>query len=410
MFCVSCGRATPNGATFCPGCGKQSQKKGPFTITCTYCRASNPYDAMFCWYCGRQLPREENIVDFIPFIPSPPLPGGVQPPVGNVPTVQGTPQTSDVPMVQGAPSTLNAPPMGQISSQRAASSSTQIGAKGAASSSAPASAENAALAPGQAGLQGVAPSVGQAVASSGQPAASSASQTAGKQTTPAQSPSPAQPSLSGASSGQAVAPSGQPAASSGHQAAASSAPRTFISRLTAQRMASGGIKVAGHISRRAFMLGLAGGAVAVAAGTGTILYLNRPTSGGSTSGGPTSGGSSSGGSTSGGPTSGGPSPEQTVTTYFDAINRKDAQTAWDQLSTHYQSQYGSKEAFFRSVAQGSGIQNNTLSLTQEDSSTATVVATQIGGSCSGGQLAIPLVIESGVWKIDALRIAKPCPQ
>src|SRR5258708_6540368 len=73
MFCVSCGRATPNGATFCPGCGKQSQKKGPFTITCTYCRASNPYDAMFCWYCGRQLPREENIVDFIPFIPSPPF-------------------------------------------------------------------------------------------------------------------------------------------------------------------------------------------------------------------------------------------------------------------------------------------------------------------------------------------------
>ena len=400
MFCVSCGRATPNGATFCPGCGKQSQKKGPFTITCTYCRASNPYDAMFCWYCGRQLPREENIVDFIPFIPSPPLPGGVQPPVGNVPTVQGTPQTSDVPMVQGAPSTLNAPPMGQISSQRAASSSTQIGAKGAASSSAPASAENAALAPGQAGLQGVAPSVGQAVASSGQPAASSASQTAGKQTTPAQSPSPAQPSLSGASSGQAVAPSGQPAASSGHQAAASSAPRTFISRLTAQRMASGGIKVAGHISRRAFMLGLAGGAVAVAAGTGTILYLNRPTSGGSTSGGPTSGGS-----TSEGPTSGGPSPVQTVTTYNAAVNNKDAQTAWNQLSTHYQSQFGNENSFGRSVVQSSAV-TYTLNLEREDSSTATVLETETSSPCPGAQDAILLVIENGVWKIDGRMVVK----
>src|SRR5258708_18415875 len=152
MFCISCGRASPENATFCPGCGKQFQKKGPFTIACTYCRTSNPEDAMFCWGCGRQLPREENIADFIPFIPSPPLPGGVQPPVGNVPTVQGTPQTSDVPMVQGAPSGLNAPPMGQISSQRAASSSTQIGAKGAASSSAPSHAENTDLATRQARL------------------------------------------------------------------------------------------------------------------------------------------------------------------------------------------------------------------------------------------------------------------
>lgn len=305
--------------------------------------------------------------------------------------VQGTPQTSDVPPVLGTPSGLNAPAMGQA------------GAQGVASSSAQAGAEKAALAHGQAGSQGAAPSVGQAAAPSGQAAAPSAPQTIGKQTTPAQSPSPTQPSHFAAPHGQPAAPSGQPAAPHG-QAATSSAPRTFVSHSAAPRMASGGIKVAGHISRRAFMLGVAGGAVAVAAGTGAILYLNRPASGG-----PSPAGSTSGGATSGRSTPAGPSPVPTVKTYFDAINRKDAQTAWDQLSTNYQSQYGSKEAFFRSVAQGSAY-DYTLSLTQEDSSTATVVATQVGGSCSGGQDAVPLVIENGVWKIDGLRIAKPCPQ
>ncbi len=124
--------------------------------------------------------------------------------------------------------------------------------------------------------------------------------------------------------------------------------------------------------------------MAVAAGTGAILYLNRSPSGG-------------------------PTPVQTVTTYNEAINRQDAQTAWDQLSTHYQSQYGSKEAFFRSVAQSSAISDYKLSLTQEDSSTATVVDTYTLSGCPGAQIAYLLVNENGVWKIDALRVAKPCP-
>jgi hypothetical protein len=378
MFCISCGKATPNGAAFCPGCGKRLQKKGPFTITCTYCRAGNPEDAMFCWSCGRQLSREEKIADFIPLIPNPPLPGGVQPTVGNAPMVEGTPQTRGVPTVLVTPSTLNAPPVGQIGSQRAALSSTQAGPKGAASSSTQIGAEKAALASGQAGSQGVAPSVGQAAASSGQPAAPSAPQAAGKQTTPAQSPSPAQPSLSASSSGQPAAPS---------------ALRTFVSQKPVQRVASGGVKVAGHISRRAFMLGLAGGAVAVAAGTGTILYLKRPVSGG-----PTSGGS----------TSADLAPVQTVRIYNEAINNHDSQTAWNQLSTHYQSQFGSENSFDRSVVQSSAV-TSTLSLEREDSSTATVLETETSSPCPGAQNAILLVMENGAWKIDGRTVVKPCP-
>lgn len=49
--CASCGTALPEGAKFCPGCGKPAVQKG----VCPVCGARAAEGAKFCAACGRPL-------------------------------------------------------------------------------------------------------------------------------------------------------------------------------------------------------------------------------------------------------------------------------------------------------------------------------------------------------------------
>ena len=65
MFCISCGSALPENATFCPVCGKKvtwevkSEGSGLRQIRCTYCGSSNvikiPTGQYRCEHCGTKF-------------------------------------------------------------------------------------------------------------------------------------------------------------------------------------------------------------------------------------------------------------------------------------------------------------------------------------------------------------------
>ncbi len=51
MICKFCNSLIPDGAMFCPSCGKRLDGKTP----CPECGAMNEENAMFCIFCGARM-------------------------------------------------------------------------------------------------------------------------------------------------------------------------------------------------------------------------------------------------------------------------------------------------------------------------------------------------------------------
>jgi hypothetical protein len=102
-------------------------------------------------------------------------------------------------------------------------------------------------------------------------------------------------------------------------------------------------------------------------------------------------------------------PQRTVSTFIDALNNNDFQTAYDQLSSNFQNQIGGVQQF-ENMYPNLGSATYTLNITQEDSSTAIVVWTQTDSACLGAQDTLHLVYENSAWKIDSISFDVPCSQ
>ena len=119
-------------------------------------------------------------------------------------------------------------------------------------------------------------------------------------------------------------------------------------------------------------MAIAGGTAAVVVG-GTLVYVSQSQS----------------------------SPEKTFQTYIDAMKNGDAQTAYNQLSSHLQSQVSEQQ--LASVVSNSGGYlngaNYTTSNVQVTGSTATaMVSVSVAGLTETAS--VQFVMENGAWKID----------
>ena len=311
---------------------------------CRYCGTANPSDSRFCRICGKQL--DGTTITLLPDSSTPvlPLPGipmsGVQSAAENVPLVQGVPQTSDVPSVPGTPSS----PGGHSS----AASSTPLSSPAPQESlhtphtSAPSAPSHITYPHPESHPHGYRPSH------------------------PPPEPHAEHPHLP---------PEPHPHAE--HHPLQHTRPLTEShSRSTPLRSAasqqalSTGVRVAGQISRRALFIAL-GGAVAVTVGVGTVVYVNNAIS----------------------------TPEKTITTFLEAVKRRDGQTAFEQLSSRLQNQLNEQQYISNINLVGGFIGSYTISDVQESGSTA-AASVSFTALILTANYSVELVNENGVWKID----------
>jgi hypothetical protein len=137
-----------------------------------------------------------------------------------------------------------------------------------------------------------------------------------------------------------------------------------------QQMVSTGAKVAGHISRRAFLIAL-GSVATVAVGAGAYVYVNNAIS----------------------------TPEKTISNFLDAIKRRDGQTAFEQLSSRLQSQENEQQYISNINLVGGFIGSYNISNVQQNDTTATATVS-ITAFIITANYSVALVKENGVWKID----------
>jgi hypothetical protein len=133
---------------------------------------------------------------------------------------------------------------------------------------------------------------------------------------------------------------------------------------------SAGVKVAGHISRRAFLIALSGVA-AVTVGVGTVVFVNNAIS----------------------------TPEKTISNFLEAVKRRDGQTAYEQLSSRLQSQINEQQYISNTNLVGGFIGSYNISNIQENDSTATA-SVSFTALIITANYSVELVKENGVWKID----------
>jgi hypothetical protein len=137
-----------------------------------------------------------------------------------------------------------------------------------------------------------------------------------------------------------------------------------------QQALSTGVSVAGHISRRAFLIAI-GGAAAVTVGVGTVVYVKNAIS----------------------------TPEKTISNFLEAVKRRDGQTAYEQLSSRLQSQINEQQYISNINLVGGFIGSYNISNVQESDSNATA-SVSFTALIVTANYTVELVKENGVWKID----------
>lgn len=307
---------------------------------CRYCGTSNPTDSRFCRICGKQLDGTTDTLT--PDAIAPVLPlikltvSDIQPAAGNAPMVQGTPQISGVPSVQGTPSSpggpTNATPPTHLSSS---ASQEALRAPNASEQSSPSHNSLAS----QAGSSHV-------------------THTHSESHPPEHHPH--------------MPPHHEPPLHHWHtqsslelQSHSTSLPST-----ASQQTLSTGVRVAGHISRRALLIALASGAAVATVGAGVVIYNNAVST-----------------------------PEKTISNYLDAIKRRDGQTAYEQLSSRFQSQTNEQQFISNVNLAGGFIGSYTISAVQVNGSSA-IASVSVTALIVTVNYSVHLVQENGVWKLD----------
>jgi hypothetical protein len=306
---------------------------------CRYCGTANPDDSRFCRICGKEFEGTTSILtpdSSTPFLPLPGIPAsGIQPVAENVPTVQGTPQSNNIPSVQGTPS----------------SPGGHSGAASGSPLSSPAPRESFQT------PHASAPSVPTQTPHASAPSVPThVTHPFPKEHSPGQYPSHLHSRAEHHSDTRPLSESQSQAASQ-------------QSMLTQQALYTG-VKVAGHVSRRAFLIAL-GGAAAVTVGVGTVVYVKNAIS----------------------------TPEKTISTFLEAVKRRDGQTAYEQLSSRLQSQINEQQYISSINLVGGFIGSYNISNIQENNTTATA-SVSFTAIIITANYSVELVKENGVWKID----------
>lgn len=321
---------------------------------CIYCGGNNPSDARFCHICGRQM--DKTTVALTPDImPVPPLPGipmhGIESAPGNVPLVQGTPQISNVPSVPGAPPSAANP--------------IQPGGFPAANTSNPGLAAHAAPS-SQIDQPHAAHSLKEADLHAGHPPhlpKHHAPTHPHPGYHPPTHPHPGHHPHMDPHTHPEYDPQARPLRET------PSRPNSLQSGAASQAL-SGGVKVAGHISRRALLIAL-GGAAAVATVGASIVYVNNAIS----------------------------TPQKTISNYLEALKRRDGKAAYEQLSSRFQRQVNEQQYISAANFAGGFIGSYTISNVQENDSTATAMVS-VTALILTANYTVQLMKENGVWKID----------